>query len=196
MPSSQNPFSSALTTLVLAFGVVAPYPPATAAEGLGGLTLSSPQFADQGAIPRVYTCEGKDTSPALAWSGVPATAKSLVLIVEDPDVPDPAHPVRTWIHWLLYNLPETSQGLAEHAGKAPKALPQGTQGGLNDWKRHDYGGPCPPIGRHRYIHTLYALDVVLPILKSPTKAHIEAAMAGHILEQAQLIGTYEKEGKR
>lgn len=154
------------------------------------LTLTSPAFAPGGEIPALFTCEGRDVSPALAWTGVPAAAKSLVLIVDDPDAPDPRAPKLTWVHWVLYNLPPTSGGLAE--ALPPHALPAGTREGTNDWKRTGYGGPCPPIGRHRYFHKLYALDVVLPDLGPATKPQVEAAMKGHVLAQAELMGTYEK----
>ncbi len=152
-----------------------------------GLTITSTAFAQHGAIPKHYTCDGSDTSPPLAWSGVPANAKSLVLIVDDPDAPDPAAPQRTWVHWLLYNLPVTSTGLTEGI----TALPAGTLEGDNDWKRTGYGGPCPPIGRHRYFFKLYALDEALPNLDHPGKAALEKAMQGHILMQAELVGLYQ-----
>lgn len=152
------------------------------------MRLTSTAFSHQGAIPSLYTCEGKDVSPPLHWTDVPPGAKSLVLIVDDPDAPDPAAPQRTWVHWVLYNLPPMSGGLAE----AVKQLPGGAKEGLNDWKRAGYGGPCPPIGRHRYFHKLYALDLVLPDLQSPTKAKLETAMRGHIIGEAQLMGTYQK----
>jgi Raf kinase inhibitor-like YbhB/YbcL family protein len=152
------------------------------------MRISSTAFNDQGAIPAVYTCEGKDTSPPLLWSDMPAGAKSLVLIIDDPDAPDPAAPKMTWVHWVLYNLPASNGGVAEGV----KALPAGTKEGVNDWKRTGYGGPCPPIGRHRYFHKLYALDSVLPDLKQPTKAKLEAAMKGHIIAETQLVGTYQK----
>ncbi len=152
------------------------------------LILTSLAFAHMAAIPPQYTCQGADISPPLRWSGVPAGTKSLALIVDDPDAPDPAHPKMTWVHWVLYNLPPTATELPE----AVKTLPPGTLEGLNDWQRTGYGGPCPPIGRHRYFHKLYALDTVLPDLKHPTKAQLEKAMAGHILAEAQLIGTYQK----
>ncbi len=152
------------------------------------MTITSSAFAHNGSIPKQYTCEGKDISPQLAWNAVPADAKSLVLIVDDPDAPDPAAPRMTWVHWLLYNLPASCTGLSE----AIQALPPGTLDGLNDWKRAGYGGPCPPIGRHRYFHKLYALDVVLPDLKIPTKKVLEQAMKGHIIAETQLVGTYQK----
>lgn len=152
------------------------------------LTLTSSAFSHQGAIPRRYGCEGADVSPPLSWSGMPAGTRSLVLIVDDPDAPDPAAPRMTWVHWLLYNLPLDSTGLAEGA----RTLPGGTLEGVNDWQRTGYGGPCPPIGRHRYFHKLYALDVVLPDLRHPDKPRLEQAMQGHILAEARLVGTYQK----
>lgn len=152
------------------------------------MMLSSNVFEHNGPIPKLYTCEGPNVSPPLAWSGIPADAASLVLIVDDPDAPDPAAPRMTWVHWLLYNLPANSTGLHE----AVKSLPAGTLEGLNDWKRTGYGGPCPPIGRHRYFHKLYALDVMLPDLNSPDKNQLEQAMRGHVLAETLLIGTYRK----
>ncbi|MEF8731439.1 MAG: YbhB/YbcL family Raf kinase inhibitor-like protein [Candidatus Accumulibacter meliphilus] len=152
------------------------------------MTITSSAFVHKGSIPTLYSCEGKDISPPLAWSGVPTGAKSLVVIVDDPDAPDPAAPRMTWVHWVLYNLPIDSTGLPE----AVHSLPPGTLDGLNDWQRAGYGGPCPPIGRHRYFHKLYALDVVLPDLKEPTKKALEEAMKGHVVGQAQLVGTYQK----
>jgi hypothetical protein len=154
------------------------------------LSITSPAFAHQGEIPPEYTCQGRDRSPALAWSGVPAAAKSLVLIVDDPDAPDPAAPKMTWVHWLLYNLPVNSTGLP--AAVAEAALPEGTRGGRNDWQRTGWGGPCPPIGRHRYFFKLYALDTALPELDRPAKPALLKAMEGHVLASAELVGTYLK----
>ncbi len=154
------------------------------------LTLTSSAFSHNGSIPAQYTCEGNDISPDLSWGDVPDSAKSLVLIVDDPDAPDPVAPKLTWVHWVLYNIPANATGLPQAV--AAKALPAGTKEGLNDWRRAGYGGPCPPIGRHRYFHKLYALDVVLPDLGRPTKADIEKAMKGHVLAETQLIGTYQK----
>jgi Raf kinase inhibitor-like YbhB/YbcL family protein len=154
------------------------------------MTITSPAFEHNAAIPSRYTCEGDDTSPPLNWSGVPTGTRSLVLIVDDPDAPDPAAPMRTWVHWLLYNLPPDTTGLPEAC--RTKDLPAGTGTGVNDWHRTGYGGPCPPIGRHRYFHKLYALDKMLVGLGSPTKHELEAAMKGHILASAELIGTYRK----
>ena len=156
------------------------------------LTLESAAFAANGAIPAKYTCEGGDRSPPLAWRGAPAGTKSLALIVDDPDAPDPAAPRMTWVHWVLYNIPPSAPGLAEAIGAS--ALPAGTHEGMNDWGRTGYGGPCPPIGRHRYFHKLYALDVVLADLGRPRKAALENAMRGHVLAEAVLVGTYQKRG--
>jgi len=153
------------------------------------LALTSDAFKHQGAIPTRFTCEGDDLSPALQWSGVPKNARSLVLVVDDPDAPDPAAPKMTWVHWVLYNLPPDSTGLSE----AVKDLPKGTLEGVNDWRRTGYGGPCPPIGTHRYFHKLYALDTVLPDLGKPSKAKLEDALRGHVIAQAELMGTYRKQ---
>lgn len=154
------------------------------------LTITSPAFVHGGAIPAGYTCEGSDRSPALEWSGVPAGAKSLVLIVDDPDAPDPKAPKLTWVHWLLYNLPVQSAGLPEAV--APAALPKGALEGVTDFKRTGWGGPCPPIGRHRYFFRLFALDIVLPDLEGPARGALERGMAGHVIASAELIGTYQK----
>ncbi len=153
-------------------------------------TLISSAFAHQEPIPSQYSCEGADISPPLAWSGAPAGTKSFALIVDDPDAPDPKAPQRTWVHWVVYNLPASATSLP--AGSAASGLPSGTKSGLNDWKKAGYGGPCPPIGRHRYFHKLYALDSLLADLGQPSKAQLLAAMKGHVLGEAQLVGTYEK----
>ena len=152
------------------------------------MELTSTTFAPQGSIPRRHTCEGDDISPPLAWSRVPSGTRSLVLIVDDPDAPDPAAPQRTWVHWVLYNIDSGATGLPE--GGQP--LPASTHEGLNDWQRRGWSGPCPPIGRHRYFFKLYALDTLVAELARPTKAAVEHAMHGHVLAQASLIGTYRK----
>jgi len=154
------------------------------------LTITSSAFQEGEEIPAVHTCDGSDRSVALMWSGVPATTGSLCLIVDDPDAPDPKAPKMTWVHWVLYNIPPESTGLPE--GVEQKELPAGTLEGLNDWKRTGYGGPCPPIGRHRYFWKLYALDTLLEDLGSPTKEKLQEAMSGHVLEEAQLMGTYQR----
>jgi Raf kinase inhibitor-like YbhB/YbcL family protein len=156
------------------------------------LILTSPAFADHAAIPSQYTCEGADISPPLAWSQAPAGTKSLALIIDDPDAPDPRAPKMTWVHWVIVNLPAAARGLPE--GAAERGMPPGAVQGLNDWKRAGYGGPCPPIGSHRYFHKLYALDTVLTGLERPTKAQLLSAMQGHVLAEAELIGTYQKRG--
>lgn len=153
------------------------------------MELASPAFPPRGEIPRRHTCEGEDLSPPLSWSGVPPGALSLVLVVDDPDAPDPAAPKRTWVHWLLYDLPPGAPGLPE--GGRP--LPAGTLEGSNDFGRTRYGGPCPPVGRHRYFFKLYALDALLPKLHAPTKAQLEKAMKGHVVAEAELVGTYQKQ---
>lgn len=152
------------------------------------MRLQSPAFGPHEAIDPKHTYEGDDVSPPLAWSGVPEGTRSLALIVDDPDAPDPAHPQRVWVHWLVYNLPATVTALAEGASTA---LPTEARTGINDWGKAAYGGPCPPIGRHRYFHELYALDTVLDLV-APKKAALEAAMEGHVLARAELVGTYEK----
>ncbi len=156
-----------------------------------GMSLRSDAFQPGGGIPRVYTCEGDDRSPPLRWTGVPAGTKSLALVIADPDAPDPAHPLRTWVHWIVLDLPPGDAALAEAV--PTDRLPAGAREGTNDFERTTYGGPCPPIGRHRYVHTLYALDATFPELKAPTKAELERAIAGHVLAQTELIGTYQKQ---
>jgi Raf kinase inhibitor-like YbhB/YbcL family protein len=164
------------------------------AKGEGGnamaLSIASSAFEPGGEIAQAHTCEGKDTSPPLSWSGVPAGAKSLALVVDDPDAPDPRAPKMTWVHWVLYDIPPTATGLAEAV--ASKDLPAGTRQGTNDWKRTGFGGPCPPIGRHRYFFKLHALDAVLPDLGTAAKAQLEKAMEGHVIAKAELMGTYQK----
>ncbi|HET9718108.1 MAG TPA: YbhB/YbcL family Raf kinase inhibitor-like protein [Pseudolabrys sp.] len=156
------------------------------------LTLTSPAFRQNEPIPSKYTCEGENISPPLAWKDVPRGTKSLVLMIADPDAPDPKAPKMVWVHWVVYNIPPDVESLPENAGKA--GLPRGVSLGANDFKRKGYGGPCPPIGRHRYFHHLYALDITLD-LQNATKSQIERAMAGHVLGSAELIGTYQK-GRR
>lgn len=155
------------------------------------LTIESSAFRANAGIPRKYTCEGDDVSPPLAWSGAPDGAKSFALIIDDPDAPDPKAPKTVWVHWVVYNLPSFTHALAEGASRK---MPAGARNGKNDWQRTGYGGPCPPTGRHRYFHKLYALDVELPDLHDPTKAQLESAMKGHILAQAEIVGTYQKAG--
>ena len=156
------------------------------------MDLNSSAFAADSEIPRQYTCEGDDLAPPLRWSGVPEGTRSLALIVDDPDAPDPAAPKMTWVHWVLFDMPPGATAIPE--GGHP--LPDGTREGSNDWHRTGYGGPCPPVGRHRYFFKLYALDTLLPELHQPTKADLEHATQGHVLAQAQLVGTYQKQQTR
>jgi Raf kinase inhibitor-like YbhB/YbcL family protein len=153
------------------------------------LELRSSAFSHRGEIPAECTADGRDVSPPLSWSGAPPETESLALIVDDPDAPDPANPRTTWVHWVLYNLPPAATDLARAPGGD---LPEGTREGVNDWGRTGYGGPAPPIGRHRYFHKLYALDTVLPDLGQPSKEKLLKAMEGHVLESAELIGTYQR----
>jgi Raf kinase inhibitor-like YbhB/YbcL family protein len=157
---------------------------------MAALTLTSESFVQNGMIPIRHTCDGQDISPELSWAEIPAGTKSLVLIVDDPDAPDPADPKMTWVHWVLYNIPPDINGLPEDASIA--GLSSGTREGINDWQRTGYGGPCPPIGTHRYFHKLYAVDTVLPDLKQPTKTMLEEAMQGHVIEYFELIGLYRR----
>ena len=152
--------------------------------------LTSTAFAPNGSIPSKYTCEGADMSPPLEWFGAPSDAKTIALIVDDPDAPDPARPQRVYVHWVVYNIPANITKLPENAAKA--GMPSGAIQGINDWKKETYGGPCPPIGRHRYFFKLYALDTVLPQLFNPTKSQLEKAMEEHLVGNAELVGTYQK----
>jgi Raf kinase inhibitor-like YbhB/YbcL family protein len=154
-------------------------------------TIGSPAFENNQPIPRKYTAEGTDISPPLEWANAPAETRSFALIVDDPDAPDPRAPQRTWVHWVVYDIPAETSALREDAAR--HGLPAGARHGLNDWKRASYGGPSPPVGRHRYFHKLYALDALLPDLALPTKAQLLKAMKGHVLAEAQLIGTYQIE---
>ena len=154
------------------------------------LLLTSSAFRADGPIPVRHTCDGEDISPALHWSGAPATTRSFVLIVDDPDAPDPKAPKMTWVHWVVYDIPADTAGLPE--GATNSRPPRPAREGVNDFRHTAYGGPCPPVGRHRYFFKLYALDTTLEGLDAPTKADVEAAMRGHIVAQAQLIGTYQR----
>lgn len=151
--------------------------------------LSSRAFGNLECIPSLYTCEGADISPPLEWSGAPVNAKTFVLVVQDPDAPDPNHPLRVWTHWVLYNIPATTTYLNEGFTK----LPQGARVGLNDWRHLSWNGPCPPIGEHRYFFKLYALDAALSFTIPPTRLELEQAMNTHIIAHAELIGVYKKQ---
>ena len=153
------------------------------------IELTSPAFTHEAAIPERYTCVGEDISPALAWGEPPAGTQSFALIMDDPDAPG-----GTWVHWVLFNIPASARSLPE-TFPSDATLPDGSMSGNSSFGGPGYGGPCPPVGRHRYFHKLYALDRTLDGLKSPTKAQVEAAMRGHVLGHAELVGTYEKKGR-
>lgn len=152
--------------------------------------LTSSVFETGGPIPARYTCDSDDVSPPLSWSGAPDGTRSFAMIVDDPDAPDPKAPKMVYVHWVIVDIPPTTTSLAERT--TSKNLPAGAREGRNDWKNIGYGGPCPPIGRHRYFFKLYALDETLPDLKEPTKPELESAMKGHILAQTELMGTYQR----
>ncbi len=158
------------------------------------LEVTSTSFPSGGPIPAKHTCEGEEVSPALAWSEPPPATKSLAIIVDDPDAPDPAAPKMVFVHWVLYDVPPATRQLAEGAKNAANAGP-GARDGKNDFGQTGWRGPCPPKGRHRYFHKVYALDTVLPDLNQPTKAELEKAMSGHVLAKGELFGTYEKQAK-
>ena len=157
------------------------------------LKITSTAFQPGGSIPSKYTCEDRDLSPPLAWSGAPSSTKSFALIVEDPDAPDPAKPTRVVSHWVAYNIPATATALAENASNA--GMPPGSAQGVNEGNKPFYMGPCPPIGSHRYFFKLYALDTVLTGLKNPKKANLQQAIQKHVVDSTQLIGTHQKANK-
>ena len=153
------------------------------AEGrtMNGLHFTSPAFPDNGMIPSEYTCDGANWNPPLTIRNVPAKSRSLALIVDDPDAPR-----GTWVHWVLWNMgPDTTDIPA-------KSVPKGTLQGTNDFGKQGYGGPCPPFGTHRYFFKLYALDIFPGLKPGATKAQLEEAMKGHILEKAELLGLYRR----
>ena len=150
------------------------------------MQLASSAFQEGQSIPTLYTCQGKGISPPLRWSGAPSATKSFALISEDPDAPG-----GTWVHWVLWNLPPSSMAL-EQSVPTDRRLKNGTYQGYNDFRRVGYGGPCPPSGTHRYFFTLYALDTTLDLKRNSSKTELLAAMKGHILAQATLMGTYQR----
>lgn len=150
------------------------------------LVLTSAAFPPGEGIPSRYTCDGEDLSPPLEWGEPPAGTRSFTLILEDPDAP-----AGTWDHWILFNLPASRRGLAEGI-PAQEELPDGSRHGRNSWGRCDYGGPCPPRGTHRYFFRLYALDRELDLPAGATKEEVLNRMQGHVLELAELMGTYRR----
>src|SRR3989449_8210690 len=153
------------------------------------LTLTSPAFGPKAEIPAVHTCEGADTSPPLEWSGVPGRAKSLALIVDDPDAPDPKEPKMTYVHWVLYNLPPATARLAE--GAARGGLPPGTREGKNDWKRTGYGGAPPPHRPHPHFFKPYPPPPPLPRPRAPPKAPAAKGHGGHLVAEGAPVGSYQ-----
>ena len=149
------------------------------------MKIESPSFPDGGPIPRAFTCDGRDVSPPLSWTGLPAGAQTLALICDDPDAPG-----KTWVHWVLYDLPVSVGELPE--GVPPQGEAFGGRQGTNDFRKLGYGGPCPPSGTHRYFFKLYALDSPLRLPAGATKAQLERAMEGQILAQASLMGRYAR----
>lgn len=149
------------------------------------MKIQSSAFEHKGVIPKKYTCQGGDISPPLSFFQVPETAKTLALIMEDPDVPLWVRKDQLWVHWVLYNLPPDLSGIEENQ-KASGLL------GLNTSGKAAYMGPCPPDREHRYFFKLYALDTTLNFPKSPSRDELLAAMKGHILAEAQIVGRYEK----
>lgn len=150
------------------------------------LTIQSPAFPEGGAIPRPYTCDGKNVSPPLSWTGLPAGVKSLALVCDDPDAP-----ARVWVHWVIYNLPPAATGLPEGVPPRENVAGGGLQG-TNDFRKVGYGGPCPPSGTHRYRFTLYALGEAVLLAAGATKADLVAAMKGLIRAESTLTGKYSR----
>jgi hypothetical protein len=148
---------------------------------MGELKISSPVFENNGNIPVKYTCDGMDVSPPLLIENIPTDSKSLALIVDDPDAP-----MGTWVHWVLWNINPKTGEIRENT------VPEGAKQGINDFTKHDYVGPCPPSGTHRYFFKLYALDNLLELGPNSKKADMEKAMKGHIITQTQIVGLYKR----
>ena len=148
--------------------------------------LTSSAFAHEGSIPSKYSCDGEDVSPPVAWSEPPEGTQSFALILDDPDAP-----AGIWVHWILYNIPAEARSLPEGV-PATVELADGSMHGKNSWRRMEYGGPCPPGGTHRYVFKLYALDTMLDLAAGASKERLTQAMEGHILDQAELLGTYTR----
>jgi Raf kinase inhibitor-like YbhB/YbcL family protein len=179
--------ASLLSCIVVALAIK---PASKAAETAtqAKIELTSSAFTNGASIPEQYTCQGKNVSPPLKWSGVPPEAKSLALIMDDPDAP-----IGTWIHWVLYDLPASTTELPEGFGAESGKTPDTAKEGKNDFKRLGYGGPCPPAGKpHRYFLKLYALDCVLNLKPGATRKDVDRAMEKHIIGQGQLMATYKR----
>lgn len=156
----------------------------TSQATIAAIKLTSSAFKEGQPIPRQYTCDGVNISPPLEWSGIPKPAKTIAIIADDPDAP-----AGTWVHWVVYNLPADTMGMVENLPPGEDIKGGGFQG-RNDFEKIGYGGPCPPSGTHRYFFKLFALDNELTLKAGATKADLEKALAGHILAQTQLMGTY------
>jgi len=174
--------SGVLRAFIIALPLIAAVlDPPTEVMAMDSLKISSLAFDQNETIPSKFTCDGEDVSPSLHFDGVPANARSLALIVDDPDAPN-----GTWVHWVVWNIdPKTREVRVS-------SIPTGGVQGMNDFRKHDYGGPCPPSGTHRYFFKLYALDKMLELGPNTNKAHLEAAMHGHIIAHAELIGLYSR----
>jgi Raf kinase inhibitor-like YbhB/YbcL family protein len=146
-----------------------------------GLQLGSPAFKHNEFIPEKNTCDGKNINPPLLIENIPSGTKSMALIVDDPDAP-----AGTWVHWVVWNISPDTKEIKE------SSVPEGAQQGVNDFRKHEYGGPCPPSGTHRYFFKLYALDTMLNLGSKAKKSDMEQAMKGHILEKTELIGRYRR----
>jgi Raf kinase inhibitor-like YbhB/YbcL family protein len=173
--------SSLAVCMLLMMSCLTITPEAGAREVLkmGELQISSSAFVHNGTIPVRHTCDGEDVSPPLAFGGVPAAARSLVLVVDDPDAP-----VGDWVHWVVWNIAPETRLVGEGN------VPAGGSQGRNGWGRNGYGGPCPPSGTHRYFFKLYALDTTLPLAPGSSKRELERAMEGHVLARGELVGRY------
>jgi Raf kinase inhibitor-like YbhB/YbcL family protein len=153
----------------------------TEATEMGTVKITSPAFKQKEYLPSKYTCDGMDVNPPLTIENIPPGAKSLALIVDDPDAPRV-----TWVHWVVWNVDPGTREIKE------RSIPSGATQGMNDFGNRDYGGPCPPSGTHRYFFKLYALDTALTLGPDTTKAALEVAMKGHILAESELIGLYKR----
>jgi len=185
LPSRQNPLRGALVAQLLVSAIIllgyVLYGQFTSEAAMDAMTITSPEFKHNAVIPSKFTCDGSDINPRLMISNVPAGAKSLALIVDDPDAPR-----GTWVHWVVWNIDPATKEIPENS------VPPKASQGLNDFRKQAYGGPCPPPGTHRYFFKLYALDTTPALSANANKATLEAAMKGHILAQCELVGRYSR----
>jgi Raf kinase inhibitor-like YbhB/YbcL family protein len=155
-------------------------------EGKMNFKISSPSFKEGELIPTKYTCDGANTSPPLMWTAPPEKTKSFALINDDPDAP-----IGDWVHWILFNVPADAKELKEESS-SKHTLPKGTIEGMNDFRKNNYGGPCPPSGTHRYFFKLYALDLILNLKEGSSKNDLEKAMVKHIITESSLMAKYSR----